>query len=203
MCRINLKGDSMNAGNKTWGIIYIILGVVILGIGAAGFAGFLFMSISDLSGSMVRFKAPGSIEINAEKPCRYGVYIENRSTFNGRVYNINSGYEDIGIKVTDKKTGKEIKTETTNVRETYNIGSNTGYLRWNFNADVPGTYLIEAEYPESQGPDIILAVGSNFFGKVLKTVLIGLVILFGVIICSGALMFIGAAKLNRAGRGMI
>jgi len=45
--------------------------------------------------------------------------------------------------------------------------------------DQPGTYEFAAWYIKGQGPEIVLAIGQGFTGKLMRTIGGGIAILFG------------------------
>jgi hypothetical protein len=72
-----------------------------------------------------------------------------------------------------------------------------------FTIEKPGLYELSAWYPEGQeGPEVVLAIGRGFTGKLMRTVLGGLAILFGSLIVGVTIAVKTFLKRRKAERQM-
>jgi hypothetical protein len=103
---------------------------------------------------------PGRHEIKLEKAGNYKIYQE--VTFiPGGTFPLPAKKPSFSVTVTDKDGNADIPVQPAKIPETYNFGDRNGRAVFEFDVDKPGTYVVEAQYPNNAAsPKFGIVVGN-------------------------------------------
>jgi len=155
---------------------YVVAAVVALA-GWTAMALFLVSRIGDSTARMMRMLAPGQTDLLLKEPGTYTIFHEYQSTFEGRVYDVES-ISGLIIAVQSGGTTVPLVRSTSNTR--YSIASAAGRSLFDFEVRVPGTYRISASYDGGRKePQTVLAIDHGFVGSLVMTILGAMAMAFG------------------------
>jgi hypothetical protein len=178
---------------------YYGLSVLILVVGLSAFVWLLFSSISGMAGGLIQVVAPGSADLDLGEVGEYTIFYENQSYANGSFYSTGKDVSGLQIEIVEKSTGIKLATNLPSGSFTYSIGGRFGQAILTFQVSRPGIYQLLASYPQDyQGPQVILAVGHGFMGRIISIVITSLAAFFGSIIIAAALTIIIYRKRQKA-----
>jgi hypothetical protein len=161
-------------------IWYYGLAMLIIVIGFLGFAGLIYSGVSNIESGLVQIKAPGNTDLDLKEPGEYTLFYENRSYFNGTIYNTGEQIPELQISVVEKASGQTLATYPAS-GSTYSMGSRTGRSVMSFNVEKTGIYWINASYPREPGPEVVLALGRGGMVGIFYFVITALALLFASI----------------------
>ena len=187
----------MDVRNVQPSIWYYGLAVLVIIIGFAAFAGYLFSGISGLESGLVQMTAPGSAELDLKDPGEYTIFYESQSYFNGSIYNTGGQIPGLKISVSEKASGQTLATYTA-TGTTYSVGSRFGQSIAAFNVVRPGIYWINTTYPKAPGPEVVLAVGRGVVENIFYLVIISILLLFGSIAIAASITFVTYTRRKKA-----
>lgn len=177
---------------------YGVAGLVGLA-GTVGFAVFLWTSLSGFGDGMAQMKAPGSAEFTFQEPGAYTVFHEFESVFEGAYFSSPAAVSGLYLTVKPDGGGAAVTLRSPGVNASYNAGGRSGIAIFEFDITRPGDYRIDARYNNGTGqPVVILAVGHDFTGGLVRLILTGLAIMFGGLGGAGAITIITYLKRERA-----
>lgn len=130
----------------------------VLGLAAAG--AFLFLRLRDLGEGIQQVVVPGAAELPLDEPGGYTIYHERGATVDGRYY-ASDEVSGLAVSVTDPD-GAPIDVREPGATTSYEFGGREGRSILGFEIDRPGTYVLTGEYPEGQGPQVVLGVAHGF-----------------------------------------
>jgi hypothetical protein len=191
-----MERESLGPSRWYYGLAAIIFvgGWVLFGV-------FLWRNLSGIADQLQQVVVPGKVQLNLPSPGNYTIYHEYESVVGSRIYS--SGQTLFGLEVTlsSVATGDEVALSRTNVDSTYSMGGRSGKAVFDFTIDRPGAYELAAHYPEGEeGPEVVLAVGQGFTGRILVTVFGALGIVFGSMALAVAIAVITAVKRHNAAK---
>ena len=173
----------------------LVLAALIVVAGFLIFGWTVFSAISGIGDDFTQMTAPGTKDFDLSEIGEYTIFYENLSVADGRLYStgdaVPSGLE---IEVMDISSGEKVDLSSPKGSTSYSFGSRSGRSIAAFVIDHPGTYRVTAWYSQKTvGPEVVLAVGHGFFGRVLSAVLVSSAALFGSVIIA-AIVLISAAR---------
>lgn len=187
----------MNSGKVQPGIWYYGLAVLIIIIGFLAFAGSIYSGVSNIESGLMQMTAPGNADLDIREPGEYTLFYENRSYFNGSIYNTAEQIPALQIRVSEKASGQTLATYPAS-GSTYSMGGRTGRSVMSFSVENPGIYRINASYPKEPGPEVVLAVGKGFIDGIFYLMTISMVFLFGSIAIAAVITYKTYARRKKA-----
>lgn len=158
---------------------YYGLAILVFIIGGLLFAWFLFRNLNGLAERLTQVIAPGKTDITLSEPGKYTVFYEYQSVVGNRVYSTGENLSGLECTLVSKTTDSPIKLSRSSMNSTYSIGGRSGVSILEFTIEKPGLYELSGSYSEGrEGPEVVLAIGHGFMGKLLGTILGGLSIFF-------------------------
>lgn len=149
--------------SRWWYLISAVVGVglavAVLAVGLGGFTRGLDQMI-----------VPGEASVVLDDPGRYTVFLEHRSSVDGRVFDTGGIIPGLNVAVVSGASGRPVELRTPGATTEYSFGSRSGISVLEFSIDEPGTYVVAAQYPDgATGPEVVLAVGRA--PKIISTIL--------------------------------
>lgn len=178
---------------------YYALAAIVFIIGSALFGWFLFNNLSGLTDRLTQVIVPGTTVITLKEPGKYTVFYEYQSVVGNRVYSTGQDLSGLECALISRVTGSSVPLYSSSMNSTYSIGGRSGISVLDFTIAEAGTYEFSAWYPEGQeGPQIVLAIGHGFTGKLLKIILGSLAMLFVSIAIGVGIALVTFSKRRRA-----
>ena len=187
----------MNDSNVQPSIWYYGLAVLIIIIGFAAFAGYLFSGISSMESGLTQMTSPGNAELDLKDPGEYTIFCESQSYFNGSIYNTGGQIQGLKISVSEKASGQTLPTYTA-MGTTYSMGSRFGQSIAAFKVERPGFYWINTSYPKGPGPEVVLAVGKGVVENIFYLVIASILLLFGSIAIAAIITIVTYTRRKKA-----
>ncbi|MBN1234608.1 MAG: hypothetical protein JW999_01000 [Methanotrichaceae archaeon] len=188
----------MNGNNVSPGIWYYGLAVLIIVIGFAAFAGFIYFGISDAESRLQQIVAPASAELFLSEPGEYLIFYEEHSYLDGKFYSTGEQIPGLEISVREKDIGVDLVTYPAKSSFNYTLDNRSGRAILAFRAPRAGTYQFITSYSEGFGPEVVLAVGKGMVEGLLSSVMISLAALFGSIGIAVVISFVTYRKRKKA-----
>lgn len=184
--------------------LWYLLAIAIFVAGMAGMGAFLSNQVSGLGDDLEQMVVPGEREFELEAGS-YTIFHERVSIVNGRIYNAD-GIAGLGVTLTSA-AGAPVALTLTSTNSSYEFAGRRGAAILQFEIRTPGAYLLSAAYREgAAGPETVLAIGSEFAGNLLRTLLGAFVIAFigiGLGLVVGGGVFYRRREAGRANEGRI
>jgi hypothetical protein len=148
-----------------------VLSVLIIILGVVCAAGVLIHSFRTWDDGVTRVLIPGEHTLKLTEAGSYTIFHEYRSQHNGAVFSNPEGVPGLVCVVRDS-SGKSLPIKPPLGTQTYSLGSYSGQAIFTFEVDFPGTYFLEAHYPEiaSDKPQAMLSIGDNIVSTILFAV---------------------------------
>ena len=162
---------------------------------------FLWKNLSGIADQLQQVIVPGKVELNLPSPGKYTIYHEYESVVGSKVYSSRQSLSGLEVTLSSLATGDEVALSRSNVDSTYSMGGRSGKAVFDFTIDRPGAYELAARYPAGEeGPEVVLAVGQGFTGRILTTVFGALGIVFGAMVLAVAIALVTAIKRHNAAK---
>lgn len=153
-----------------------LLALLVFIAGMLGMAGVLVYGLSGMGDGLFQVVVPGEQHLTLE-PGSYTIFHERHSVFNGRVYDTQAlGGLELAVVGPD---GQEVALAPVSMTGQYTFGGRSGVSVFDFTVDKGGDYVVSGRYPDSSGPDTVIAIGQGFLGNLLGTIFGGLAFAFG------------------------
>lgn len=183
-------------GRVWYGIAAALFAVTML-----AFGGFVWSRVSALADELPQMVAPGTADMMLAQPGTYTVFHERVSVFDGRFYR--SASDIAGLQVAVRSAaGTPLAVRPPGGNMSYSVGGREGVSIAAFDVSEPGWYRIGASMAgQRQVTPFVLAVGHEFGGNLVRTVLIALAIAlagFGPAIAIACITYINRRKAQRA-----
>jgi len=188
----------MNKNDVSPTVWYYGLAVLIIVIGFAAFAGFMYLGISNMQNDLLQMKAPGAVEMNLSGAGEYTIFYENKSYLNGTIYNTDERMPGLHISLKEVATGDDLVVSAPNESLTYSIGDRSGRSIMVFEVARPGIYQVNASYPESEGPQVVLAIGKGMAEGMLSSIIFSIAALVSSIAIAAAIVYTTYRKRKKA-----
>lgn len=168
-------------------------------IGSIAFGFLIFNGVTDIGKAGNRVVVPGSMPLQLEKAGDYTIFYEHQSVIDGMVYSTPQSLTGLQVELTGPD-GNAITLEPSS-GGTYNVGQRSGNGLFDFKAAQPGTYTLNAGYPDgSTEPRVVLAVMQGFMRKLMGLIGGGFLLLFGSLMIGFILMIVGIVLLVKSRR---
>ncbi len=191
-----MNGQEIRPGRWYYGLAaFIFVG------GWVAFGIFLWKNLSGIADQFQQVVVPGKVQLNLPSPGKYTIYHEYESVVGSKIYSSRQTLAGLEVTLSSLATGDEVALSRTNVDSTYSLGGRSGKAVFDFAIDRPGAYELTAQYPEGEeGPEVVLAIGQGFTGRILTTVFGALGIVFGSIALAVAIALVTAIKRHNAAK---
>jgi hypothetical protein len=173
----------------------LVLAVLIVAAGFLIFGWTVFSAVSGMGEDFIQMTAPGTKDLDLLEVGEYTIFYENLSVVGGRLYSTGDAVPaGLEIEVTDLSSGEKMDLSSPKGSFRYSFSGRSGRSIAAFAINHPGTYRMTALYSRrGVGPEVVLAVGSGLFEKVISAVLISSAAIFGSLIIA-AIILISAAR---------
>jgi hypothetical protein len=133
-----------------------------------------------LSDALTQVVVPGQATLTLKHGKLYTVYYEVHTVLNGKTYNTNAVLSGLQCQVRSTDGGNAVALRPPpNGPTTYSVGNRSGSSLLEFSVAQDGPYDFSCAYEEqSQGRDVVLAVGYGVGIRIVKTVFL---VFFGII----------------------
>lgn len=165
------------------------LALLIVFVGFAVFAWYLFSGISSTIGGLTQVAAPGEAELNLSGPGEYTIFYENSSYFDGVLYETSEKMPGLQIEVVEKASGLKLQTYPSPSSSSYSVGGRSGHSVMAFRAEAAGLHVINASYPSEPGPKVVLAVGKGILEDMLGLIMISLALILGTLLIAAVITY--------------
>lgn len=181
----------MIAFKKSSLVWFIVVGVVVILVGAGGFVYQLMQGFSGLEQELIRIQTPTTRLIDLKSAGVYTVFREVPDSPYAR--NIDSSPPPSGLKIDLTGPGGEIiPVRPVEDNSTYNLGGHRGFSIMEFQLINPGRYKISATVGDGQqGQTIILTLAHNFVGRLFRLILTSGGILLGALVIGVGVIITG------------
>ena len=175
---LNVMASPTRAASRPLSRAWYVVALIVAVAGWGGVAWFLVARLSGATEGMIRFVVPGAIELRLNEHGRYTIFHEYRSTFEGRVYHVDSL---IGLEITlrSRASGATVPLNR-GTASSYTVNDRSGRSLYQFEIAAPGDYGLIAAYSDaSREPQTVLAIDRGFVGQLLTTILLAMVMALG------------------------
>lgn len=177
--------NTRKAPGRVW---YLVAGLLaVAGLAAAGFS--LWRTLTGIEGDLIRVTFPGQEEISLAEPGTYTIFVEYQT---GTTPDPESA--ELTVEVISEQ-GESLQFTRPSGTLTYTLGGRTGEGVLQFEVDQPGNFRFVGDYPDGDGPDVMLAVNRGFTGRLFTG--IGAVILIPLATGSAAIAIAVVTFLRR------
>ena len=178
---------------------YYGVAVLVFFLGVAGFAWLLFKNLSGLGESLRQVVVPGKADLVLTEPGDYTVFYEYRSVVGSKVYSTEKGLSGLECTLAASNSGSKLVLSPASSSSTYTLGGREGVSMFEFRVAQPGTYVFSATYgPGKEGPEVVMAIGHDFTGRLVATILGGLGLFFGSFAAAVAIFLVTLIKRSKA-----
>jgi hypothetical protein len=171
--------------------------VFLAGCGSVAF--FLLGHMERLRSSLVQVVAPGEKELNLMQPGDYTVFYEQESVVDGRVYSTGEQLSGLECQLVLLGRGSAIALTAPAMSTTYLIGGRSGRSIFRLRIERSGAYLFSCRYAGGRaGPDVVLAIGRDFSGRVFTLTVEALAVVLGSLAIAVGIAAVTAVRRERA-----
>jgi uncharacterized RDD family membrane protein YckC len=190
--------DDQTAG-PSWWFCSIGIAVMLAGLGLS--LDSILHGISHVTDGLAQIVVPGEKDFTLMPHLNYTIFLEAESVVDGRIYSTKESLSGLTCTVKSEASGNTISTRRPTMNTTYSVGGRDGRSVLEFVTEEAGVYHIACDYEEgSQGPQVVLAVGSGVGERIFSTVTKSLASFFGGSILGGAVIVTVITLRERAKR---
>jgi hypothetical protein len=172
-------------------------------IAVAGFAGaafYLMPRIAAADARVMRVVVPGNALLVFDKPGRYTIYHEKKSTVDGRYY-ASENVDGLSLGLTAEATGAPVKLVEPKTSTSYTIGNRSGTSIYAFTLEQPGRYRLAANLAGGRSDaKAVLAIEQGMIGALLGTIFGAMAIVFAGLGVAGAVVFVVVWQRSKASK---
>jgi hypothetical protein len=173
------------AGPSWW---YCVGGGVVILVGLGLFLYTILHGISHVTDSLAQIVVPGERDLTLMPKLKYTIFLETQSVVDGRIYSTKS-VSGLSCLVTSQASGKSIDTYQPAMNTTYSTGARDGSSVLEFRTEESGVYRVSCDYGAGiQGPQVVVAVGSDVAERIFSIVTKSLASFFGGFMLGGAVI---------------
>ncbi|MDD4579841.1 MAG: hypothetical protein PHF80_04110 [Methanothrix sp.] len=188
----------MNRNDVSPAVWHYGLAVLVIVIGFAAFAGFMYQGISNMQNDLLQMKAPSTAELNLSEAGEYTIFYENKSYLNGTIYNTDEEIPNLHVSLKEMATGNDLAVHASSESLTYSIGDRSGRSIMAFEVARPGIYQVNASYSGSEGPQVVLAIGKGMAEGMLSSIIFSIAALVLSIAIAAAIVYTTYRKRKKA-----
>lgn len=178
---------------------YYGLASLVVVVGGVSFGLLLYTGLHGLADSLTQVVVPGKAEIALSQPGTYTVFYEYESTVGNKVYSTGESLSGLQCNLVSKVTGAPVKLSRPSSSTNYSVGGRSGKSVLQFTITQPGRYEFSADYSGGQvGPEVVLAIGRDFTGKLLATILGSIAVFFGSFVLAIVILAVTFIKRQKA-----
>jgi hypothetical protein len=167
------------------GWYFLSLAAVVAGFVAMG--AFMVPRIMSIGDKLIQVVAPTDTQITLTEPGHYTIFHESETVVDGEVFS-SRFISGLRVVLTSVDTGEQVPLAMPSANMTYSFGNRTGSAVFTFDIAKPGNYRLAASYEDgAKEPRAVLAVGHDFMGALMSTILGALGMAFGGFIAGGAI----------------
>src|SRR5208282_1666528 len=150
---------------------YCSIGVAVILAGLGLFLYSLLHGIFHITDDLTQIVVPGEKDLTLMPHLNYTIFLEAESVVDGRIYSTKENLSGLTCAVTSQASGNKISTRRPTMSTTYSVGGREGRSVLEFVTEEAGLYHVVCNYEEgSQGPQVVLAVGSGMGERIVSTV---------------------------------
>jgi len=177
---------------------YYVLAAVIFVGGLVGFVVLVFENLRGMERKLQQVVVPGRAEVTLRDSGNYTIFYEHKSVVGNKIYSTEPELSGLQCTLTSKTTGAQVVLSAA-TSANYEFGSRAGTSVFDFNIREPGTYELNAAYPDGKsGPEVVLAFAHDFTARLLITVFGSIAIGFGAYAAALAVTIVTAVKRSNA-----
>ncbi|HII06338.1 MAG TPA: hypothetical protein HA349_03175 [Methanotrichaceae archaeon] len=186
--------SSASSDRRMFGLAVLI---VITGLSIFGWT--IFSGLSGIGDELVLMTVPGTTDLELQEVGDYTIFYESVSVIDERFRSTGETFPSgLAIEIVDISSGEKVDLRSPTSSSTYTIGSRSGRSVMAFSIDHPGVYRMTTLYsPGRKGPEVVLAVGHDFMGKMISMMIVSFVAFFGSIIIAAAILISTQRKKQR------
>ncbi len=189
------RSERVPMPGRKWYWMAGLVGVV----GLVAFVVLLIESILGIGDELEQMLAPGRAEFVFAEPGTYTVFHEHESAFEGRYYSSPGIVSGLTVKVSPNAGGTAVEVRPSGVNSNYALEGREGNSIFEFEIVEPGPYRVTAAYADGRrSPEVVLAIGHDFMGKLLTTIFGGLAIMIVGLGGAGVIAVVTYLKRDRA-----
>jgi len=183
---------------------YCSIGVAVILAGLGLFLYSLLHGIFHITDDLTQIVVPGEKDLTLMPHLNYTIFLEAESVVDGRIYSTKENLSGLTCAVTSQASGNKISTRRPTMSTTYSVGGREGRSVLEFVTEEAGLYHVVCNYEEgSQGPQVVLAVGSGMGERIVSTVTKSLASFYGGGILGGAIIVTVFTLRERAKRKFV
>lgn len=168
---------------------YCALGAAVILAGVGLFVHSLLHGIFHITDGLTQIVVPGEKDLTLMQKLSYTIFLETESVVDGRIYSTKESLSGLTCVVTSQTSGNKIDMRHPAVNATYSVNGREGRSVLEFATQEAGVYHIACDYQEgSQGPQAVLAVGSDVGERITLTILKSLLSMFGGCLLGGGII---------------
>lgn len=168
---------------------YGAIGVAVILAGLGLFLYSILHGISHVTDGLSQIVVPGGKDFTLKPHLEYTIFLEANSVVDGRIYSTKESVSGLNCTVTSEASGHRISTHQPATTTAYSVGGREGRAVLEFVTEEAGVYHMACDYEQgSQGPEVVLAVGSGVGERIFSTVKNSLASFFGGSILGGAIL---------------
>lgn len=151
--------------------LWYLTALLALLLGAAGAVAVIWNGISGIGSGLTRIVVPGTAELTFDAPGSYTVFHEPESVVDGKLYSAAS-VDGLRVAIVAAEGGEKLAVTSPGGSTRYSVGGHSGVSVLAFDIPRAGRYRLVAAYDGGRTtPVTVLAVGRNFVGRLVLTIL--------------------------------
>lgn len=159
---------------------YSLIGLALAVAGASLSGYFLWQGLIHVTDGLSQVVVPGEKNLALMPHQRYTIFLERTSIVDGRVYSTTESVAGLTCSVESQASGNKISIRSPAMDTTYSVGGRDGKSVLEFDTLEEGVYRLACDYRVgTQGPQVVLAVGSGVGERILSTVTKSIIPFFG------------------------
>ena len=163
------------------------------------FVVYLYNGITGMGDRLDQMLAPGKAEFAFAEPGIYTVFHEHASVFEGRYYSSPGIVSGLEVRVVSSAGTGGVAVHAPGSNLSYELAGRSGNSIFEFEIVEPGPYRITAAYADGRGsPEVVLAIGHDFMGKLMTTIFGSFAIMIGGLGGAGVIVVVTYMKRDRA-----
>ncbi len=181
---------------------YYGLAILVVMGGGALFGVILWKNLSGLADALTQVVVPGKREVALREAGEYTIFYERESVVGNKVYSTGENISGLACALTSKTSGSPVRLSRSTMSSTYSVGGRSGVSVWEFKVEQPGALEIACTYEGKEGPEVVLAVGKDFTGKLVATIFGAIGVLFLSVIAGIAIAVVTLLKRIKAEKAL-